>query len=145
MHSGIHQNISTVKPILYIVDDDPGVVDFLAFAGEESGYIVQTMQSGKQLKSSWEDIVPDVAIIDIIMPEIDGIELLDWLASKRCTIPIILVSGRDVRHINSAAHLAKAKKINVVAALQKPIPLDVIETQLVKLKHVINKGSRFIA
>lgn len=145
MSSGIHKNISTAKPILYIVDDDTGVADFLAYAGREAGYFVQTMHAAQQLKSSWEEIVPDVVIIDIIMPDIDGIELLIWLARKQCTLPIILVSGRDVRHINSAASLAKAKMINVVAALQKPITLEVIETLLVKLKHVISEENKFIA
>jgi len=145
MHFGIDQNIRTVKPILYIVDDDPGVTDFLAFAGEETGYAVQTMQSARQLKTSWEDTVPDVVVLDIIMPEVDGIELLDWLSRKHCTLPVILISGSDVRHIKGAAKLAKAKMINIVATLQKPIALEVIETQLLELKHAINEKNKFFA
>lgn len=127
--------ITVSKPVMYIVDDDENMADFIAYAAEAVGYDVKILLSAQALQDIWEVQAPDIIVMDIIMPQVDGIELMSWLAEKRCQTPMVLMSGFDVRHIESAAHLANALRINVVETFQKPIALVNLESLFRKLNE----------
>jgi len=128
------------KPRIYIVDDDRHIGEIISFAGDEVGCETHIICSVQDFKERWNEVVPDIIVLDIIMPDTDGLELLSWLAKKHCAVPVILMSGHDVRHLRSAHHLAEAFKIDVVAALQKPLALTTLETVLAEqLEEILSK------
>jgi CheY-like chemotaxis protein len=64
--------------------------------------------------------MPDLILMDVIMPEQDGLELLRHLASNEISTPIILISDYDEQLLNTVAKIGSALGLNV-RAVQKPI------------------------
>ena len=86
----------TDAPTVLLVDDEPDLVELLQYTLEQAGYRVLAASNGKDGLRLAETERPDVAVLDIMMPEMDGIELTQRLredAQLRLT-PIILLTAR---------------------------------------------------
>src|ERR1700748_2898399 len=64
---------------------------------------------------------PDVAIVDLEMPGLDGVELIELLHERQRSIPLIVVSSREVVLINTVETMARNLGIPVVAGIRKPL------------------------
>lgn len=83
-------------PTVLLVDDEPDLVELLQYTLEQAGYRVLAASNGKDGLRLAETERPDIAVLDIMMPEMDGIELTQRLredAQLRLT-PIILLTAR---------------------------------------------------
>src|SRR5919108_727136 len=80
---------------LLLVDDDPGVLDLLYeyFAGQ--GYEVEVASSGEVALSAVRAKRPDLVILDIRMPGMDGVEVLRRLRRQDATLPVIMVTANE--------------------------------------------------
>lgn len=79
---------------IYIVDDDANIHDLIKKYLEKEGYIVETFSSAEEVLPRLEQFFPDMFIIDIMMPGIDGYELCKKIRSLS-QLPIIMVSAKD--------------------------------------------------
>jgi len=79
-----------------------------------------------------ESITPDTTLIflDLVMPEIDGIELLRILGQRRCSANIVLMSGADKRILETAEEWALSLGLSIAGHLQKPVRLKDLEAML---------------
>jgi len=110
-------------PTLYILDDDEQYADMLAEFATNSGWNAITENDPVAfLEKDLADV--HVLVLDLIMPNVDGIEVIRAIAEKKSEIILILVSGFDARVLHSAQQLAEAHNINVAASLTKPIPVN---------------------
>lgn len=112
------------KPTLIITDDDPTVVNFLKEVAEITGYEVSAATSGKQLLEAIAETSPNVIILDMVMPDMDGIETLGKLATRKCSSAIILVTGFQKDYLETANILGTAQGLNIIGSLCKPFSLD---------------------
>jgi two-component system, NtrC family, response regulator AtoC len=81
---------------LAIVDDDPQFVDYMATLLRSRGYVVQTFNSGPALLRALNtDTPPQVVLLDVLMPELDGLETLKALRTSHPSVPVIMLSGRQ--------------------------------------------------
>ena len=94
------------KPIVYVVDDDPGVLGSLRFLLETDGFDVETFRSGPALLNAVASKGADCIVIDYKMPHIDGIDLASRLRGRNIAAPIILVTGYPDDNIPAKAALA---------------------------------------
>jgi putative two-component system response regulator len=101
---------------ILVVDDDPGVQNMIKRILGRSGYRVQTARGGEEAYAVISESVPDLIILDLSMPGIDGFEVATHLKSNPATkeIPIILITGHD----NSENHV-KALDIGINDFLSK--------------------------
>jgi two-component system response regulator ChvI len=76
-----------------LVDDDHDVIELVATALESKGYNVVAYLDGQAALNGFKELQPDLAILDIRMPQMDGIELLRRLRQKS-DVPVILLTGR---------------------------------------------------
>lgn len=118
------------KPLLIAVDDDPGMAKLVKNAGELAGFDVRITTSVTEFQGVWEENNPSIILMDIIMPDMDGVELLMWLAEQKCSAPIILMSGYEGKFLKMAEHLGTAKGDNVIGTLTKPFKVDELEVML---------------
>jgi DNA-binding response OmpR family regulator len=104
-------------PRILVVDDDPAVRGAILRALERKGHDVRLAATGLEGARLWRDAPADLVVLDIHMPEMDGIELLVQLRSLNPTVPILMVSGgsqtqrydllRDSRLLGATAELTK--------------------------------------
>ncbi|MDX1582251.1 MAG: response regulator transcription factor [Thermoanaerobaculia bacterium] len=78
-----------------IVDDEENIRDTVAFALEREGCQVETFADGEEAWSRFQRTLPDLAILDILMPRMDGLELCRRLRSESEALPIIFLTSRD--------------------------------------------------
>ena len=123
-------NGSANKPRLIVVDDEPELAQLLTEVAEAVGYEVSTFTSANQLITTWEERQNDLIIMDLVMPESDGIELSGMLAEQGATAAIIMVSGYDEDLLNTAALIARKKGLDLRGTLTKPIDLHKMRTLL---------------
>ena len=83
------------KRTIIVVDDHPDVVDILRITLESKGFNVRCAYSGKDLFAGLEELKPDLIILDIMMPEMDGLKVLTRLRenSDTASIPVILLTA----------------------------------------------------
>jgi len=78
-----------------IVEDEQNIRDNVGFALKREGYQVESYPDGQAAWEAFESSLPNLVILDIIMPRMDGLELCRRLRSLSETIPIIFLTSRD--------------------------------------------------
>lgn len=81
-------------PTILIVDDDPHIRDVISFALKKDGFTTCEAGDGEQALSQFQAVQPDLVILDIVMPELNGTEVCKKLR-RNSAIPIIFLSSRD--------------------------------------------------
>jgi EAL domain-containing protein (putative c-di-GMP-specific phosphodiesterase class I)/ActR/RegA family two-component response regulator len=119
---------------MLVIDDDPIIGQFLSRLGASLGLTCDVTTTAERFL---ELLRPETSLIflDLIMPGIDGIQLLRLLSERRCTTPIIIMSGIDRRVLETAERLAKALDLRVVGRLRKPFRLAQVETILQEFRR----------
>lgn len=82
------------KKLIYIADDEVKIQELIKMFLEKEGYQVITFSDGESLLAAFKDIPADMLILDIMMPNIDGLSLCSEIR-KYSNIPIIIVSAKD--------------------------------------------------
>jgi len=82
-------------PKILLVDDDPHIRDVVRFALGRDGFAVVEAEDGRQGLALAESETPDLIILDVMMPEMDGTELCRRLRQSSSRVPIIFLSSRD--------------------------------------------------
>ena len=83
--------------MIYIVEDDSNIRQMESYALKNSGYVTQEFSEGKSFWAALETCIPQLIILDIMLPGEDGLSLLRSLRQDRRTqqVPVILVTARD--------------------------------------------------
>jgi len=77
-----------------LVEDDPKIASFVAKGLREAGFVVDSAEDGEQAFQLAKEINYDVAVIDIMLPKLDGLSLIDLLRHRRIDIPILVLSAK---------------------------------------------------
>jgi two-component system OmpR family response regulator len=81
-------------PLILIVDDDPHIREVVRFALENAGYITAQAADGREAVEQFLSVRPDLVVLDILMPEMDGTEVCRQIRLQSVT-PIIFLTSRD--------------------------------------------------
>ncbi|QKF82525.1 response regulator [Halarcobacter ebronensis] len=121
-----------MKKVL-LIDDDELVSYALSRYLEKKDFEVETLSSGLKAIEKYKNFNPDIIITDIIMPDVEGLELITALRKIDTNIPIIAISGGSRRLDTS--YLISAELIGANATLEKPFE----EEELVELINSLTK------
>ncbi len=113
---------------LLIIDDEEDICDLIAEIGERHGLEARSTSNAENVPQILESGPHDVIMLDLMMPGTDGVELLRILSEKAKGTQLCLISGSDARVLNSARRLASAHGLNVVAALEKPLSIQTLNS-----------------
>lgn len=125
--------MSPVKRAL-VIDDDEDVREFVVSFLEESGYECILPRPAALLANRVPEA--EVVILDLMMPEIDGIEVLRALAASKSQARVILMSGIARRVLETAEKTARALGLQVAGSLQKPFRLAELKSLLETMSMV---------
>jgi two-component system nitrogen regulation response regulator NtrX len=104
---------------ILIIDDEPSIRDSLGGALQDEGYRVLQAPNARQGIEVMIKETPDLVLLDIWMPELDGMGALSEMKSKGLEIPVIIMSGHG--NIETAV---KATKLGAFDFMEKPVELD---------------------
>ena len=105
---------------ILVVDDELGIRDLLSEILNDEGHNVEVAENAAQARLARLRERPDLVLLDIWMPDTDGVTLLkEWSSSGALTMPVIMMSGHAT--IDTAV---EATKIGALAFLEKPITLQ---------------------
>ncbi|REL28036.1 EAL domain-containing protein [Thalassotalea euphylliae] len=111
------------KATLYILDDNEQYAELLKEFAEQASWRAEFETNVVSFLTK-EFPTCDALVLDLVMPNFDGIEVIRMLADRGQHCPLILVSGFDKKVLHSAEQLAKAHDIEVLATLTKPIEMS---------------------
>lgn len=105
---------------ILVVDDELGIRALLSEILTDEGHTVELAENAAQARSVRESLRPDLVLLDIWMPDVDGITLLkEWSGAGMLTMPVVMMSGHGT--IDTAV---EATKHGAMAFLEKPITLQ---------------------
>ena len=105
---------------ILVVDDELGIRDLLQEILNDEGHTVEVAENAAQARAARLRDRPDLVLLDIWMPDTDGVTLLkEWSSTGALTMPVIMMSGHAT--IDTAV---EATKIGALAFLEKPITLQ---------------------
>ncbi len=78
-----------------VVDDEPNIVDVVAMALRFQGFEVASAATGKEALSTVESFRPEVMILDVMLPDMEGFEVAERLGAERGHVPILFLTARD--------------------------------------------------
>jgi len=105
---------------ILVVDDELGIRDLLSEILNDEGHQVDLAENAAQARAARALARPDLVLLDIWMPDTDGVTLLkEWSSTGLLTMPVIMMSGHAT--IDTAV---EATKIGAMAFLEKPITLQ---------------------
>lgn len=119
---------------ILIVDDEPDIAQFIGEVAQDMGFEVKITCEPNVFRKAVKEFNPSVILLDLQMPEQDGIEILRWLAGERSDAAIMIASGMDTRVLTTAEQLGKSLGLKVVECLAKPVSVDQLEVALARLK-----------
>lgn len=112
---------SCVKPVVYVVDDDVGVLGSLRFLLEADGFEVRTFRTGASLLNAADSAGVDCFVIDYKMPDMNGIDLAGRLRHRDIAAPVILITGYPDENISARAEAAGVRDVLLKPLLEESL------------------------
>lgn len=79
---------------ILVVDDDPNLREVVRYALSREGFRVEEAQNGEEALRRWRALKPDLLVLDVLMPEMDGLAVCREIR-RESTVPIVFLSSRD--------------------------------------------------
>ena len=122
---------------ILIVDDDPDITEALSMILESKGYQISTASDGADGLASLKKDKPDIMILDLLMPKMDGFavckELQDPRWSKYRDIPILILTSVREEASRRRYELETGLELNVADYVEKPVSPDVLLDRVEKI------------
>jgi len=121
------------KPIVFVVDDDVSVRESLELLIKFAGWQPETFSSGADFLARPRTITPSCLVLDVSLPDLNGLELQKLIASERTDMPIIFITGHG-----DVPMTVQAMKAGAVEFLTKPFDDEVL---LSAIRHAIKRSA----
>ena len=108
----------TEKPLILVVDDEPDIRELIKDILEDENYRVVTAEDGQRARQQFSQITPQLVLLDIWMPDVDGISLLKEFKEQRASVTILMMSGHGT--IETAV---EATRLGASDFIEKPLSM----------------------
>ncbi|HEY4545187.1 MAG TPA: EAL domain-containing response regulator [Pedomonas sp.] len=113
-----------------IVDDDPAVCMLIKRVAKGCGFISEAATDADEFRKLYASHVFGAIAVDLSMPDVDGIEILRFLARSDCKSNILIISGFDRRVVDTAWRLGQQLGLRMTGIISKPIDLQTLRSIL---------------
>jgi len=114
----------TEQTLIWLVDDDPAIRELISFMVSEAGYRVDAFASGPEVLAD-AGPPPAAVLLDLMMPEVDGVEVLKELKRRHPSLPVIILTA-----VNDVAQAVEVTKLGAYDYLTKPVDQERLLTTL---------------
>lgn len=115
---------------LLVIDDEPAFGKLIENVAIDLGYDVTVTTDARTFMAAYETVQPNVIVLDIVMPDMDGNELILWLAGRNYAEEMVVITGYSPDYAANAKTLAEFKGLRHVVTLHKPVELDELRRAL---------------
>ena len=122
----------STQPLVLVADDEPRITKLVSMALTDEGFRVVTAGGGEEALAKVEEVRPDIVLLDIVMPDLDGIEVMRQIRERR-SVPVILLTAKG-----SPADKAKGLDLGADDYLAKPFHLDELAA---RVRAVLRRSS----
>jgi FixJ family two-component response regulator len=129
--------MSRATPIVFVVDDDVSVRRSLEALIESAGWRAKAFPSAQAFLSCPQELAPSCLILDVSLPDLNGLELQERIAAERADLPIIFITG-----YGDVPMTVRAMKAGAVEFLTKPCDGGVL---LAAIRHAIERSRSKLA
>ena len=106
---------------LLIVDDEIEFAKYVATVASGLGFDVESVSHAKSFQEAYNRTEPDVVLLDMVMPDMDGIELVTWLSERSSTVHLLIATGYNPKYAEMAEVLGAQSSFGSITKLQKPL------------------------
>jgi EAL domain-containing protein (putative c-di-GMP-specific phosphodiesterase class I)/ActR/RegA family two-component response regulator len=129
-HTREQDAMNLMQNRLLVVDDEPAICTAIKRIAEPLGFNVQVLSKSAEFPAILGTFLPSIVILDLKMPDCDGVQMLQQLKEAHSEAQIIVISGLDQRKLNTAEKLGRSLGLNMAGVLHKPIRRDDLESKL---------------
>lgn len=115
---------------LLVVDDEAAICTLIKRVAEPMGFVVESLTEPDRFLETLTEFQPSLLILDLKMPNCDGVQLLQQLKDDKCEAQIIVISGMDQRVLNTAEKLGRSQGLRMAGVLHKPLKRVALELKL---------------
>lgn len=108
-------------PIVYIIDDDHDVRNSISFMLRTDGITSRAFSCGVEFMEVQPDLPPGCVLLDVRMPQMNGLEVLTALNEQGCTWPVVVMTGHDEGDLGT-----RAIKLGARHVIEKPFDADLL-------------------
>ena len=123
----------TVKRLL-VADDDPRITRLLLRVARKLGFETSAVSDPSDFDRTYAQVVPDIILLDLNMPGVDGVELLQRLSGWGANSAILLMSGVGSQVLDATVLLGNELGLNMLDSLAKPFDIDELRIRLSDLQ-----------
>ena len=106
---------------LLIVDDEIEFARYVATVAEGLGFETEIFDHAHPFQEACRNNSPDAVLVDMVMPDMDGIELVTWLSQRGATAHLMVATGYNPKYAEMAEILGAQSTFSSITKLQKPI------------------------
>ena len=125
------------KPHLLVIEDDKKIADLVCQVAKEAGFAARMTGKFTEIPSLYDSFLPEVIVLDILMPGMGGFEVLSFLAKRNSPSRVIILSGQP-NYRPMALRLAKGLELAIVANIAKPFRIFQLRQILESAKHSLH-------
>ena len=119
---------------ILILDDDASVGQTIQWIAESLGFEAAFVTDAEEFFLKLAQMIPDIITIDLVMPGLDGVEIMRLLAERKCRAKIVISSGMGTRVLDAAQRSAQEHGLSIAGIISKPISKEA-------LRSLIGQGS----
>lgn len=113
-----------------VLDDDPAVGETVKFISEDIGFEARALTSPVEFFELLDAWTPTHIVLDLVMPQMDGVEVIRYLAQRNCRASIIISSGVGGRVLDAAHRAAREQGLPILGVLSKPFSPSALKSYL---------------
>ena len=111
----------STQPLVLVADDEPRITKLVSIALGEAGFRVVTANSGEEALEKAEEVRPDIVLLDIVMPDLDGIEVMRQLRERRPVAVILLTAKGEVVDQSPSSQAPRGSTITLSVSKGPPM------------------------
>ncbi|MCG8570001.1 MAG: response regulator [Spirochaetes bacterium] len=127
---GDHKKSTENGLTIAVVDDDLHILEYMATVLQETGWKILTYESGQLFIDDLVHYTPDMVFLDIMMPEVNGFDVINYLKENNINTQIVIVTALTQRDV-----VLKVRKFGIINYMTKPLDSD----------HVIKKAQELLS
>ena len=115
---------------LLVCDDQADFAEFVRAVAEPMGYEVSIQTRSTRFAEAYESFLPDVIVLDMVMPDMDGTEIIRWLSQKGTGARVVIASGYSPKYAEMARLIGEARGLLNIKTLAKPVSVEALRAAL---------------